>query len=133
MVIKIRSDRAMAAVSFNMSAADYGDSQSSFLSARLVADRLGVTLAELAKLIGVARNTLTAKSSARKVDAALSGVVRILAMAGEMAGDDSRAVIWFKHQPIPGWAGKTAYDLVGEGKTDKVLVYLEAVRSGVYA
>ncbi|SDA98258.1 antitoxin Xre/MbcA/ParS toxin-binding domain-containing protein [Sinorhizobium sp. NFACC03] len=123
----------MAAVSFNVSAAHYGESHSSFLSARLVSDRLGVTLAELAKLIGVARNTLTAKSSARKVDAALSNVVRILAMAGEMAGDDSRAVIWFKHQPIPGWAGKTAYDLVGEGKADKVLAYLEAVRSGVYA
>lgn len=123
----------MAAVGLNISTAHYGESQSSFLSARLVADRLGVTLAELAKLIGVARNTLTAKSSARKVDAALSSVVRILAMAGEMAGDDSRAVIWFKHQPIPGWAGKTAYDLVSEGKADKVLAYLEAVRSGVYA
>ncbi|OCP04291.1 MULTISPECIES: antitoxin Xre/MbcA/ParS toxin-binding domain-containing protein [unclassified Ensifer] len=123
----------MAAISFNISTAEYGEGQSSFLSARLVSERLGVTLAELAKLIGVARNTLTAKSSARKVDAALSGVVRILAMAGEMAGDDSRAVIWFKHQPIPGWAGKTAYDLVGEGKADKVLAYLEAVRSGVYA
>ncbi|MGE6786082.1 antitoxin Xre/MbcA/ParS toxin-binding domain-containing protein [Ensifer adhaerens] len=123
----------MAAVGLNISTAHYGESHSSFLSARLVADRLGVTLAELAKLIGVARNTLTAKSSARKVDAALSAVVRILAMAGEMAGDESRAVIWFKHQPIPGWAGKTAYDLVGEGKADKVLAYLEAVRSGVYA
>ncbi|NUS67589.1 MAG: DUF2384 domain-containing protein [Ensifer adhaerens] len=123
----------MAAVGLNISTAHYGENHSSFLSARLVAGRLGVTLAELAKLIGVARNTLTAKSSARKVDAALSSVVRILAMAGEMAGDDSRAVIWFKHQPIPGWAGKTAYDLVSEGKADKVLAYLEAVRSGIYA
>ncbi|WP_457580629.1 antitoxin Xre/MbcA/ParS toxin-binding domain-containing protein [Ensifer canadensis] len=123
----------MSAVGFNLSASHFSESQSSFLSARLVADRLGVTLAELAKLIGVARNTLTAKSSARKVDAALSNVVRILAMAAEMAGDESRAVIWFKHQPIPGWAGKTAYDLVGEGKADNVLAYLEAVRSGVYA
>ncbi|OCP15856.1 MULTISPECIES: DUF2384 domain-containing protein [unclassified Ensifer] len=123
----------MSAVGFNISASHFGEDQSSFLSARLVADRLGVTLAELAKLIGVARNTLTAKSSARKVDAALSKVVRILAMAAEMAGDESRAVIWFKHQPIPGWAGKTAYDLAGEGKADKVLAYLEAVRSGVYA
>ena len=48
-------------------------------------------------------------------------------------GDEQRAAIWFKHQPIPGWAGKTAYDLVGEGKADQVLAYLEAVRSGVYA
>jgi hypothetical protein len=53
-------------------------------------------------------------------------------MAGEMAGDESRAAIWFKHQPIPRWAGKTAYDLVRERKADNVITYLEAVRSGVY-
>ena len=98
-----------------------------------IEDLLGVTLTELAGLVGVARNTLTAKSGARKVDAALSPVVRILAMADEMAGGEDRAALWFKHQPIPGWAGKTAYDLVREGKADKVLAYLEAVRSGVYA
>ena len=58
---------------------------------------------------------------------------RILTLAKEMAGDEQRAVFWFKHQPIPGWAGKTAYDLVHEGRADQVLAYLEAVKSGVYA
>ena len=123
----------MAATALEIAATNYGEGRTPFLSARRVADLLGVTLTELAGLIGVARNTLTAKTGARKVDAALSPVVRILAMAGEMAGDEQRAAIWFKHQPIPGWAGKTAYDLAREGKTDKVLAYLEAVRSGVYA
>ena len=123
----------MAAQSLGMSATLFGDARSQFLSARRVSELLGVTQADLARLVGVARNTLTARSGARKVDQALSPVVRILAMATEMAGDESRAAIWFKHQPIPGWAGKTAYDLVGEGKADKVLAYLEAVRSGVYA
>jgi uncharacterized protein (DUF2384 family) len=123
----------MTALSFDTAASRFADGHSPFLSARRVSEQLGVTLAELARLIGVARNTLTAKSSARKVDSALSQVVRILAMASEMAGDENRATIWFKHQPIPGWAGKTAYDLVSEGKSDKVLAYLEAVRSGVYA
>lgn len=122
----------MTALSFD-TAARFSDGQSPFLSARRVSEQLGVTLSELARLIGVARNPLTAKSSARKVDMALSPVVRIIAMAGEMAGDENRATIWFKHQPIPGWGGKTAYDLVGEGKAEKVLAYLEAVRSGVYA
>ena len=59
--------------------------------------------------------------------------LRILTLAKEMAGDEQRAVIWFEHQPIPGWAGKTAYDLVQEGRADQVLAYLEAVKSGVYA
>lgn len=117
----------------DITAAYFGEAGSPFLSAHRVAALLGVTNSELARLAGIARNTLTAKSGARKVDQALSPIVRILAMATEMAGDESRAVIWFKHQPIPGWAGKTAYDLIAEGKSDKVLVYLEAVRSGVYA
>jgi uncharacterized protein (DUF2384 family) len=114
-------------------ASRFGDAQAPFLSARRVAEILGVTLGELASLIGVARNTLAAKTAARKADAALSPVVRILAMASEMAGGEQRAAIWFKHQPLPGWAGKTPFDLVREGKADKVLAYLEAVRAGVYA
>jgi len=120
-------------MSFSAHVARFGDAGAAHLSARRVADVLGVTATELAALIGVARNTLTARSGARKVDAALSPVVRILAMAGEMAGNEQRAALWFKHQPLPGWAGKTAYDLVREGKADKVLAYLEAIRSGVYA
>ncbi len=100
-------------------AAGYGEEGSPFLSAHRLSEQLGVTQAELAKLIGVARNTLSAKSATQKVDAALSPVVRILTMAGEIAGEANRAVIWFKHQPIPGWAGKTAYDLVAEGKADQ--------------
>jgi hypothetical protein len=117
----------------DIDASRFSEDGSTFLSPRRVASLLGVTLSELAALAGVARNTLTAKTGARKVDVALSPIVRILALASEMAGDDPRAAIWFKHQPIPGSAGKTAYDLIRERKADKVLAYLEAVQSGVYA
>lgn len=121
----------MSVAALDISASRFGDGP--YLSARRVAELLGVTLSELSGLVGVARNTLAAGAGARKVDAALSPLVRILSMAGEMAGGDERAALWFKHQPIPGWGGKTAYDLVREGKAEKVLAYLEAVRSGVYA
>ncbi|QYO76660.1 DUF2384 domain-containing protein [Devosia salina] len=123
----------MQAQGLDLGATRYGEEGSRFLSPQRLSEQLGVTQAELARLAGVARNTLTAKSATRKVDAALSPIVRILTLAAEMAGDESRAVIWFKHQPIPGWAGKTAYDLVEERKADQVLAYLEAVRAGVYA
>jgi uncharacterized protein (DUF2384 family) len=59
--------------------------------------------------------------------------LRILRMAEELAGDEQRALIWFEQQPIPGWDGKTAYDLVQEGKAGEVFDYLEAVKAGVYA
>jgi hypothetical protein len=123
----------MKAGSLRLETTRYHQAGEPFLSARLLAEGLGVTLTELAALAGIARNTLTARSGARKADYALSPLVRILAMASEMAGDDDRAAIWFKHQPIPGWAGKTAYDLVREQKADKVIAYLEAVRAGIYA
>jgi len=59
--------------------------------------------------------------------------LRILTLAEEMAGDEQRALTWFEQQPIPGWAGKTAYELVQEDKADKVLGYLEGIKAGVYA
>jgi uncharacterized protein (DUF2384 family) len=99
----------------------------------LLAAQLGVTLTELARLAGMARATLVSKSAAGRVETALRPIVRILDVAAELAGDESRAAIWFKHQPLPGWGGKTAHDLVGDGRADAVLAYLEAIRAGVYA
>ncbi|AMJ62676.1 antitoxin Xre/MbcA/ParS toxin-binding domain-containing protein [Bosea sp. PAMC 26642] len=123
----------MASMALDLTASVFREDGQPFLSARRVADTLGVTLSELAALIGVARTTLTAKTGARRVDSALSPLVRIITMAADMAGDEGRAAIWFKHQPLPGWGGKTALDLVRDGKGGTVLDYLESVRAGVYA
>lgn len=98
-----------------------------------LSEQLGLRPSELAKLVGLVPSSRRSRSKARKLDAAFTLIARILATATEMAGDESRAAIWFKHQPIAGWSGKTAYDLVGEGKGDDVLAYLEAVRAGVHA
>ena len=53
---------------------------------------------------------------------------RIIALALEMAGNEQRAAIWFKHQPIPGFAGSSC-----DGKADAVINYLAALRAGRYA
>ncbi|WP_267522050.1 MbcA/ParS/Xre antitoxin family protein [Bosea sp. (in: a-proteobacteria)] len=120
-------------LALELRATSFREAGQPYLSARRVSEKLGLPLTDLAAMIGVARTTLTAKSGQRKVDAALSPLVRIIAMAAEMAGDEDRAAIWFKHQPLPGWGGKTAHDLVREGKSDRVLDYLESVRAGVYS
>ncbi|HEV2553145.1 MAG TPA: MbcA/ParS/Xre antitoxin family protein [Bosea sp. (in: a-proteobacteria)] len=116
-----------------LTATSFREAGQPYLSARRVSEKLGLPLTDLAAMVGVARTTLTAKSGQRKVDAALSPLVRIIAMAAEMAGDEGRAAIWFKHQPLPGWGGKTALDLVREGRSALVLDYLESVRAGVYS
>ncbi|OYW67292.1 MAG: transcriptional regulator [Bosea sp. 12-68-7] len=120
-------------LALELTATSFREAGEPYLSARRVSERLGLPLTDIAAMIGVARTTLTAKSGRRRVDAALSPLVRIIAMAAEMAGDEGRAAIWFKHQPLPGWGGKSAYDLVREGRSDRVLDYLESVRAGVYS
>jgi transcriptional regulator with XRE-family HTH domain len=104
-----------------------------FLAPRRLAEALGLTLSDLAALSGVARNTLASSASSRAADAALSSIARIFLSASEMAGDEARAAIWFKHQPLPGYGGLTAFDLVRDGRAQLVLDYLESVRAGVYA
>jgi hypothetical protein len=91
-----------------------------------LAKQLDMPPSELAKLAGIAPGSLG-------VEQALTTIVSILAMAMEMDGDKRRAAIWFKQQPIPACGGRTAHDLVGEGKANAVLAYLEAVRLGAYA
>ncbi|WP_119272546.1 antitoxin Xre/MbcA/ParS toxin-binding domain-containing protein [Taklimakanibacter deserti] len=111
----------------------FSEGEPPVLSPRRISQFLGIEQSELAALIGIPREALSTKTHAPKLEQALRSLVRILAMAIEMTGEKSRAAIWFKHQPIPGWAGKTAYDLVGAGKVGKVSDYLESVRAGVYA
>lgn len=123
----------MPAEAMPIGVTQYQDAEAPYLSAHKLASTLGLSLADLAALAGASYDQIAAGGDARLADAALSPVVRILALASEMAGSEARAALWFKHQPIPGWAGKTAYDLVAEQQAGKVLNYLEAVRSGVYA
>lgn len=51
----------------SIDAARFQDEASPFLSVRKLAADLGLTLAELATLAGISRNTLTARSEARTV------------------------------------------------------------------
>jgi len=103
------------------------------LSPQRVAATLHVGMAELATIVGVSRATLGRRPPTSAADRALSPVARILIMAAEMSGTLERATLWFKHQPLPGWSGKTARDLVTQGAAQQVLDYLEATRAGVFA
>lgn len=109
------------------------DRNKSILSVRAFATNLGITQTELARLTGINRRAFYRQSGLRKLDEAVRPLLCILNLASEMTGSDQRAALWFKHQPIPGWTGKTAFDLVSERKSDRVLAYLKSVQSGVYS
>lgn len=102
------------------------------LSPQRMSRRLRLPLTEFARLAHLHRNTL-ARPGSPAVQKKLEPIARILAQAEEMACDADRAVVWFRHQPIPGHDGRTAQQLVEAGHADAVLAYLEELRDGTYA
>ncbi len=103
------------------------------LDPEAIAKMLSISMAELARTIGVARNTLAAKPLAPKAELALRPLVKILSIATEMAGSPQRAAIWFKYVPLPSLGTKTAMEHVAGGHPDWVLGHIENVLNGVYA
>ena len=102
------------------------------IAPRRLAERLRLPMSRLAKLAHVNRNTMAARPESPAVQAKLGEIARIIARAAELAGDEGRAIIWFKHQPIPGW-GKTAEEVVELGYADAVMEDLERMAEGVYS
>lgn len=99
---------------------------------RRLAERLRLPMTRLAKLAHLNRNTMSARPESPAVQKKLGQIARIVARVAEMTGDQDRAVMWFKHQPIPGW-GKTAAQLVEEGEADGVMWSLDGMEEGVYS
>jgi uncharacterized protein (DUF2384 family) len=99
-----------------------------------VAAMLHMPLADLARVADVHRNTLARSPDSPKVQNRLGEVMRILTAASEMMGDDlAKAAIWFRHQPLSGFDGQTAEELVAAGHAQAVVTHLAMLRDGVYA
>jgi uncharacterized protein (DUF2384 family) len=104
------------------------------ISPQRVGDALRVPLAQVARLANVHRNTLAQNPGAPIVQARLGEVARIIAAATDLIdGDTGRAIVWFRHQPLAGFDGRTAEELVVDGHAQAVLAHLEMLRDGAYA
>ncbi len=113
---------------------DVIDRRSGLISPERVSATLRVTLAQLARLAQVHRNTLSRHPGSPTVQERLGEVARIVATAADLLeGDTRRAIVWFRHQPLAGFDGRTAEELVAAGHADAVLAHLEMLRDGVYA
>lgn len=104
-----------------------------FVSPQRMSRRLRLPLTDLAKLAHIHRNTLTQRPNSQLVQKSLEPVVRLLAAAEQLTGDSDRAIVWFRHQPIAGHDGRTAFELVEAGHADVVLAHLEDLQDGAYA
>jgi len=95
---------------------------------------LKVPMSHLARIAKVHRNSLSQHPESPAVQTRLGEVARVIATASDLLGGDTpKAIVWFRHQPLSGFAGRTAEELVADGHTDAVLTHLETLRDGGYA
>lgn len=59
----------------------------------------------------------------------MQDVDRIVALAESISGDRVKAIEWLS-QPLATFGGKTALELIAEGRTNDVIGYLESFESG---
>lgn len=123
------SDRRGAALALEVWGSD------GTISADAVADAFGLSKGQLAETIGVSPETLqrVKRAAAARTQARLRDVVEIVARVSDWAGGDKQALAWFRAEPLPAFAGRTAEALVKEGRAAAVRDYLDHLALGGFA
>lgn len=98
-----------------------------------ICDSLRMRMQDLALLVHLRVSTLTGNPERPNIQTSLGEIARIIVTASEMLGSEGKAIIWFRFQPLTGFDGKTAAELVRDGQVEVVLTHLEMLREGLNA
>lgn len=116
-----------------MGLAQYADE--GLFAPRKIATALRTTSEEVARTAGLGRDAVQRKDRVRsdKTQRRLREMVEILNKVEPRFGSALMAYAWYRSEPLPGFSGQTAMQLVRSGRSDEVLEYVDAVDAGVHA
>ena len=102
---------------------------------RKIAEVLRTTSAEVARTAGLGRDAVQRKDRLRsdRTQRRLREMVEVLNKVEPRFGSPLMAYAWYRSEPLPGFGGQTAMQLVRDGKADEVLAFIDAVDAGVHA
>src|SRR6056297_1795680 len=102
---------------------------------RRIAAALRTSAEEVAMTVGLGKDALQRRTriSSDKTQRRLRELVEILNKVEPRFGSALIAYAWYRSEPLPGFDGRTAMQLVQEGKAQQVLEYIDAVEAGVFA
>ncbi|OWW00342.1 MbcA/ParS/Xre antitoxin family protein [Rhizobium sp. R693] len=100
-----------------------------------IADTLRTTIEEVARTAGLGRDAVQRKDRLRsdKTQRRLREMIEIVNKVEPRFGSALMAYAWYRSEPLPGFSGQTAMQLVRDGRAEDVLDYIDAVDAGVYA
>jgi len=116
-----------------MSLAQYAES--GLFAPRKIADAFRTTSEEVAKTAGLGKDAVQRKDRIKsdKTQRRLREMIEIVNKVEPRFGSALMAYAWYRSEPLPGFSGHTAMQLVRGGRADEVLDYIDAVDAGVYA
>jgi len=82
-----------------------------------------------AQTVGLGKDALQrrARIGSDKTQRRLRELVEVLNKVEPRFGSELMAYAWYRSEPLPGFDGRTAMQLVQEGKAQQVLEYIDAV------
>lgn len=116
-----------------MSLAQYADH--GLFAPKKIADVLRTTSEEIARTAGLGKDAVQRKDRVRsdKTQRRLREMVEIVNKVEPRFGSALMAYAWYRSEPLSGFSGHTAMQLVRDGRADEVLDFIDAVDAGVYA
>lgn len=100
-----------------------------------IATTLRTSKDELANSAGLGRDAVQRKDrlASDRTQRRLREMVEVLNKVEPRFGSALIAYAWYRSEPLPGFSGQTAMQLVRQGRADEVLDYIDAVDAGVFA
>jgi hypothetical protein len=110
-------------------------SDDGFFAPRKIAEAFRTTSEEVARTAGLGRDAVQRKDRVRsdKTQRRLREMVEVINKVEPRFGSTLMAYAWYRSEPLPGFSGQTAMQLVRSGRVDDVLEYVDAVDAGVHA
>ena len=99
-----------------------------------IAAVLRTSAEEVALTVGLGKDALQRRIriSSVKTQRRLRELIEVLNKVEPRFGSELMAYAWYRSEPLPGFDGRTAMQLVQEGKAQQVLAYIDAVDAGVF-
>jgi hypothetical protein len=100
-----------------------------------VAAALRTTRDEVASSVGLGRDAVMRpeRIASVRTQQRLRHLVEILNRLEPRFGSALIAYAWYRSEPLPGFDGRTAMQLVRNGRAEAVMDYIDAVDAGVHA
>ncbi|WP_320188697.1 MbcA/ParS/Xre antitoxin family protein [Agrobacterium rosae] len=116
-----------------MALAQYADN--GLFAPRKIADVFHTTSDDIARSAGLGKDAVQRKARIRsdKTQRRLREMIEVVTKVETRFGSALMAYAWYRSEPLSGFSGQTAMQLVRDGRADEVLDYIDAIDAGVHA